>query len=192
MTESDKDREIRKLHSQLAALEAAPAAPPAAAAIGKKVDRKGWLIVALVGVLALISYCVKQGGGGGGGSGGGGGERQASASAYSTAAAWAPPAGYDVYTSKRGGSVGIEWADPTDAECRGGPAACWAANVVTENDCPRGLYASITLLNPTGHNIGWTNDTAQGVRAGERTRLVFRTHERGVDAARIAEVNCHR
>ena len=89
------------------------------------------------------------------------------------------------------GSVGVKWGKATRAECRGTGVTCWAMDVVTERDCPRSLYASITLLGANDNNIGWTNDTAQGVQAGEVTRLVFDTYERGAESARVAEIACY-
>lgn len=181
MSEGDKDREIRELRLRLEALEGRPRVAAPTIQVRKGADGKGWAIVAIVGTLVLVGYCFKLDGGG----------SQASGSDYTPESAWTPPAGYQLHASRRGGSVGLEWVDPTPAECRGSGVSCWAVNVITEQDCPRSLYASITLLGPAGDNMGWTNDAAQGVVAGERTKLVFRTYERDVQSARIAEINCY-
>ena len=103
---------------------------------------------------------------------------------------WSPPAGFTAYNATGGQRVGIEWSEATRAECRSG-VACFAVNVLAENGCPRNLYVSVTLLDDAGNNIGWTNDTAQGVQAGENTRLVFTTYEREAMTARVADVSCY-
>lgn len=105
---------------------------------------------------------------------------------------WTPPSGYTVFPEARGrGAVATDWSEASREECGSSRRArCWAINVITEKDCPRGLYAAITILSDAGQNVDWTNDTALGVRAGEVTRLIFTTYERGDLTARLAEVNC--
>jgi hypothetical protein len=107
----------------------------------------------------------------------------------SHAAAWTPPEGFTLHLTDPWKQVAYQWETPTRAECSRG-RSCFALNVVAENGCPRGLYAEIKLLNAAGANIGWTNDTAQGVEPNERVRLVFRTSEPGTKSAHVTEINC--
>lgn len=174
-----RDDEIAELKARLATIEAqrsepAPPPPPQAAPPRRNA---GCAIASVVGLLLLVAFCSQLG--------------SPDAPRTSTASGWQPPSGFDLVSTGRGRSVGVAWDEPTDAECRGSGTTCFAINVISEADCPRNLYVSITLLGEGGDNIGWTNDTAQGVQAGERTRLVFDTYERGVTSARIAEVNCY-
>lgn len=175
----DKDREIHDLKERLARLEGQPAAPsappPPVTPVKGKGGCGGWVAGGLA-VLAVLYFL-----GQGVSSVDGGGPANPS---------WVAPAGYVSEPNARGGGIATEWVKPTASECRGS-GGCFAMNVITERDCPNSLYASITLLGSGGDNMGWTNDTAQGVQAGERTRLVFNTYERGVDTARIAEINCY-
>ena len=103
-------------------------------------------------------------------------------------ATWTPPEGFIPYQTARGDNLAFQWVTPSD--CRTG-VMCFSMNVVVENGCARSLYAAITLLDSAGNNVGWTNDTAQGVMPGENTRLVFSTYERYAESARIAEVSCY-
>ncbi|HYC98502.1 hypothetical protein [Brevundimonas sp.] len=103
---------------------------------------------------------------------------------------WIAPPGFNVYKSTRGGGVATQWDEPTPAECSGDRASCFVVNVVTENDCPLSLYMSITLLNAAGQISGWTAETAQSVQPEERARLVFKTYDRGIVSARVAEIRC--
>lgn len=175
-----EEDEIRELKERLARLEGAgpatPAPPPVPAPRGAGCG--GWVAggIALLFVLYLIGRCTPEVG---------------SPGALSASTSWTPPAGYSLEPGASGGGIATQWETPTSRECRGSGVTCFAINVITERDCPRALYASITLLGEGGDNMGWTNDTAQGVQAGERTRLVFDTYERGVKSARIAEINCY-
>lgn len=179
----DQQREIAELEARLAQLKA-PTVPPILGAARKAAQKSDnriliGVIIAVVGAVAILSFMDAQPK-----------SRYDPASLSASEPSWSPPDGYDLHTTSRGGSVGVEWVEPTSAECRSG-VSCWAVNVITEKDCPRSLYASITLFNASGDNVGWTNDTAQGVQAGERTKLVFTTYERNVKSARIAELNCY-
>lgn len=182
MSEDERDREIRELRARLDAIQAGPGPSTvnAAAPSPKKSNGVG-RVVAVLAILGAVAYCSQQG--------------DTLSSTYSstidTTPRWTPPDGYERHEAPRGGGIGVQWEKPTRAECRGSGVTCFAVNVVTERSCPRNLYASITLFDATGNNIGWTNDTAQGVEAGERVRLVFDTYERGVDSARIAEISCY-
>lgn len=186
MSEDERDREIRELRARLDALQGQPAppVPPAPPTPPTPIKKSGGIgcAVAVVAVIATVSYCSQQNG--------------SSSDPYSSLAdtaptLWSPPEGFERHETSRGVGVGVQWEKPTRAECRGSGVTCFAVNVVTEQSCNRSLYASITLLNAAGNNIGWTNDTAQGVQAGETVRLVFDTYERGVETARIAELNCY-
>lgn len=169
----ERDDEIAALKARLAAVE--KGTPSRQSNRG----RKAVTVLVAVGLLAALGYCLQVGSGPG------------SNTASYSATAWQPPAGYDLHSAARGGHVGVEWVEPTDGDCRGSRVTCFAMNVVTERDCSRNLYASISLLDASGSNVGWTNDTAKGVRAGEPTRLVFNTYERNVHTARIAEIRCY-
>lgn len=180
----DKDEEIRELKERLARLENAPPQPsaPPPPVPPPATQRNGcgaWVIggLAVLVVLYMVGQC----------SSGADGSRPGS----TPSTTWTPPPGFTITDSGGRGAIAIEWVRPTNAECRGSGVTCFALNVVTERDCPRSLYASITLLDGSGNNIGWTNDTAQGVQAGEQTRLVFDTYERGAQTSRLAEINCY-
>lgn len=180
---NDQQREIAELEARLAQLKA-PAVTSEQAAARKAAQKKDNRIligvtVAVVGAVAILSFMDAQPK-----------DRSDPLSLSAAEPSWSPPSGYDRHTTSRGVGVGVEWVEATSGECRSG-VACWAVNVVTEKACPRSLYASIALFNAGGDNMGWTNDTAQGVVAGERTRLVFTTYERDAASARIAEINCY-
>lgn len=179
-----KDDEIRELRERLARLETSqpvdvPPAPPA--------KRKGGCANAIVAVLVLFALFVIVGTC----SEGSNPTTGSSGTITASTPAWVPPEGFDRHSTSTGGYVGVQWEKPTRAECRGSGVTCFAVNVVSEADCSRNFYMSITLLDAGGRNIGWTNDTAQGVRAGDQVRLVFDTYENGVKSAQVADVSCY-
>lgn len=178
---TDQDDEIRELKERLARLEQPsphpqPGLPPPQAKSGSGCGTFIGLGAVLIVGFFMVSMCNGDSG---------------EVPGVVETASWTPPPGYYKEPTTRGGGIATEWEKPTRSECRGSGVTCFAINVVTERDCPRSLYASITLLDATGNNIGWTNDTAQGVQAGEKTRLVFDTYERGAESARLAEINCY-
>lgn len=181
----DKEREIQELRDRLAALEGQPKPPPLNASPTKGSKEQGCAIAvfATLIVVGLVSYCGSQTTN----------TTSSSLAGMPSEPAWIPPEGYalEAYAGGNRSRMGTKWVTPTANECRGSGKTCFAIEVVTEKPCYRGLYASITLLGKDDTNIGWTNDTAQGVEAGEKVRLVFGTYERGVEAARLAEINCY-
>lgn len=180
----DKDREIADLKARLSALEkpgAAPSKPPPPASPGAQA---GCAIVLVIVGLVFFTMCSRSGDSASSSS-------TASSDTYPAVAAWTPPEGYTRQVTDRGDQLGVKWMTPNRSECTGSGVTCFGLSVVSEKGCPRNLYVSVTLLSKTGENIGWTNDTAQGVQAGEPVRLVFETYERGAATSRIAEVNCY-
>lgn len=176
---NDKDDEIRELKARLDSIEASrnqplPSPPP------PKRPMSGCLIFIIVAALGIAGLAVI-------GTIGGAMEDVETASGPTD---WTPPEGFTPYRTDNGRWVAVEWSRPTRAECRTG-RRCFAMNVVAKEACPSSLYASIKLLGDGGDNIGWTNDTAQGVDAGERVRLVFTTYEAGAKSAAIAEMSCY-
>lgn len=174
---SENDAEVAALRARLAALEAKAATPPPPPEKPKS-KKNGWGCLAVIAIVLVAAYVYGE-------------AYDSTADPLSpTAASWTPPEGYSIAPGN-GGKIATKWSEATRSECRGGGVSCFALDVVTDRDCSRSLYVSVTLLSATDDNIGWTNDTAQGVSAGENVRLVFSTYEPGVETARIAEINCY-
>lgn len=188
----DKDQELRALRERVAKLEASGeqvVVPTAIAPVQPKPKGMGGCGVAAVVVSGLVvaGWLIATIFSSGAPSGG----FDIAQDIKAQQSLWTPPSGYSVHETEGGDRIGIEWTKPSRSECRGGGVTCFAVNLVSEKDCPRNLYASITLFDAANRNIGWTNDTAQGVRANEPIRLVFTTYTENVDAARVAELSCY-
>jgi len=181
----DADKEIAELKERLAALEKAKAAAAPAPVVAPSPTSSGsvGLVLVVIGIAVLlgVAYAVTHTTG------------SESHSAYTPAGepAWSPPPGYEIHETAEGKAVGVQWAKAKEGECIGSRGACVALIVVSKEACPRNFYASITLLDKAGQNIGWTNDSAQGVRPGEPARLVFESYTPNVVSARVAELNCY-
>jgi hypothetical protein len=64
-------------------------------------------------------------------------------------------------------------------------------SIIAREGCPSSLYAEITILDSSGTNIGYTNDTTSGLGAGQKAKMVFETFEPGAKNARLAEISCY-
>ena len=185
----ERDEEIAALKARLEQIEGRkPEAVQVAQPAAKKSSGFGKGFFGCFGVLAAIALCVLT---------------LAFCSAWNIAedqrlgeigqsrSGWTPPEGFVLAAADRGGAVGTKWFEPTREECGRGRATCAGLEIVSEKGCPRNLYASILLLDANGANIGWTNDTAQGVQPNQIARLVFRSYQPDIHTTRIAEINCY-
>lgn len=82
-----------------------------------------------------------------------------------------------------------KWMEKGEFSCPYSGTRCWGLEVVSSYGC-QDLYGKITILDAEKYNIGWTNDTATGIRSMERVVLIFDTFESRAKYARIAELNC--
>jgi hypothetical protein len=62
--------------------------------------------------------------------------------------------------------------DGKDYRCTYSSAYCWGVEMLTKLGCSS-LYAEMTILDSSGRNIGFTNDSANGVRPNEKVILIF-------------------
>lgn len=100
---------------------------------------------------------------------------------------WTAPEGYTTTQTDNGVPFGIKWQKKPKCELGDW---CMGVDIITSVNCPH-FYASITLLDKSDTNIGWTNDSAQGVIAGEKASLTFNGYQSGVASGRIAETKCY-
>jgi hypothetical protein len=98
------------------------------------------------------------------------------------------PRGFDSYDSDS--AYRFLSGKKGEYRCTYSGAYCWGIEFVSRTGCDN-LYVELTILDSTGRNIGFTNDTTSGVRAGERVVLIFDTFDSAADKARIAEVSCY-
>lgn len=108
-------------------------------------------------------------------------------SSTSTTQPWRP-SGYNVYSYQDG--IAFRWLESNEFKCEFYDW-CWGMEILTRYGCPSSLYAEINILNKGGANIGWTNDTAQRLRSGDKAILVFGTYENDAKMAEIAEITCY-
>lgn len=110
-----------------------------------------------------------------------------SSSSTTTTESWNPE-GYSVVAPDQG--IAVRWLDSGEYKCEYYDW-CWGMEVISRWGCPSSLYAEINLLNKNGVNIGWTNDSTQGLRAGDKAILVFGTYEASAESARLADISCY-
>ena len=69
-------------------------------------------------------------------------------------------------------------------------AYCWGVELIAKSGCSS-LYAELTILDKSDRNVGWTNDTANNIRANEKVVLVFDSFDDGADTGRLSKVSCN-
>lgn len=101
--------------------------------------------------------------------------------------AW-KPSGFNSFA----GDATLAWRflDSGEYSCSYSGWRCGGIEVVSQNGCDS-LYSEVTVLDSGGSNIGWTNDTAQGVSPMEKVKLIFDFTEDDASQFRVAELNCH-
>jgi len=150
----------------------AAAAPAAAAKPAKKESSAAGGAVLLVLIIGGAWWFFGRGSGGGGG-------------VVPDLQPWTAPAGYTKYDAK----TAYVWVNPTASECLGDH--CWAMELVTRDGCPTSLYVELSLEDATGTSVGYTNDVAGVLAAGQKARLVFDSFEASATKARLTQVTCY-
>lgn len=96
------------------------------------------------------------------------------------------PKGFTEYK----GDIAWRWLERGEFNCSYGDH-CWGMLVVAKNGCPSSLYAEITILDGSGSNVGYTNDTTSGLSPGQQAKLIFEDFTPGADSARLGEISCY-
>ena len=96
------------------------------------------------------------------------------------------PKGFTEYK----GDIAWKWLEHGEFRCSYGDH-CWGMLVVAKNGCPSSLYAEITILDGSGSNVGYTNDTTSGLSPGQQAKLIFEDFTPGADSARLGEISCY-
>lgn len=93
------------------------------------------------------------------------------------------PKGYSQYDN----NVAFRIRNSSEASC-GYRDRCWQMEVVSKNGCDS-LYAELTRLGPNKENVGYTNDTTNHLKPGQKAVLTFAAFDdsRG---AQLSEINC--
>jgi len=77
-----------------------------------------------------------------------------------------------------------------DYRCTYSSSYCWGVEMLTKYGCSS-LYAEMTILDSSGRNIGFTNDTASSIRPNEKVILIFDSFEDGADQGRLDLISCY-
>ena len=99
--------------------------------------------------------------------------------------AWTVPAGFTRFDA----GTGYRWIEPVSGDCIADK--CWAMEVVTRAGCPNSLYVELSLVDSSGTAVGYTNDVAGVVAAGQKARLTFDSFEPSAHEARLTELTCY-
>lgn len=137
----------------------------------------GWIIIAIVGL--AVAY---------GAFGTPKPQGAATPNPAAPIAAWWPP-GFTVWSADS--SVAYQWLTQGTFACTYSSGICWGMTIVTRDGCPTSLYAEVSLADASGTAIGYTNDVAGAVSAGQRAQIIFDTFETTARTARISKISCY-
>jgi hypothetical protein len=62
--------------------------------------------------------------------------------------------------------------------------------VITRDGCPSGIYAEIAILDKSGVQIDFTNDSTTRVLPKTKVKLTFDTFNEQAEQAQISEIRC--
>jgi hypothetical protein len=67
---------------------------------------------------------------------------------------------------------------------------CYNVSIVTKTGCSQ-IYAEMTLMDSSGANVGYTNDTSSAVQPLQVVKMRFDVIEESADTGRLTEVSCY-
>ena len=108
-----------------------------------------------------------------------------SASTYDSS--WIPT-GFTAYADDE--NVAWRWGTTSETNCTYDSGSCWSAIVITRDGCPSGIYAEISILDKSGVQIDYTNDTTTRVLPKARVKLTFDTFNDQAEKAQIGKISC--
>jgi len=91
------------------------------------------------------------------------------------------------FTEYEDGLTAWDWADRS---CSYYSGRCSHMDVVTWIGCPN-LYVEVNFLDSSNSVIDWSNDTARGLRAGDRAKLEFVSFDDNARSTRLVEISCY-
>jgi hypothetical protein len=96
------------------------------------------------------------------------------------------PKGYSEYET----GIAYKWLTYGQYSCTYSSSYCWGMSVISVTGC-NSLYVEINILDSAGNNIGFTNDTTSGLRAGQSAKLIFDSFEDAADKAQVSKISCY-
>lgn len=87
-------------------------------------------------------------------------------------------------------NVAWRWGTGSETNCTYSTGACWSVVLITRDGCPSGMYAELAILDSSGVQIDFTNDSTTRVLPKTKVKLTFDTFNEEADTARLSEVSC--
>ncbi len=94
------------------------------------------------------------------------------------------PEGFESYDS----NTAYRFQDKGEFRCD--YFSCWGMEFVSKVSCSS-FYVEITILDSSGANIGYSNDSASGVQPNQKVKMKFDAVEDAAQTARLAKVSCY-
>jgi len=97
------------------------------------------------------------------------------------------PKGFDTYSEDS--NVAWRWLENNEFKCTVGDS-CWGMLVIAQNGCPNSLYGEVSILDSSGTQISYTNDSLSVAMPMQKNKLIFDSFEPNANKARLARISC--
>ena len=95
------------------------------------------------------------------------------------------PEGFTKYDDE----VAWRWSPRDSYNCRRN-RSCLQIEVVPKTGCDS-LYAKASLVDSSGNNVGYTNESTSDVSAGQKALLMLDTYRDNFSTFRLAKISCY-
>lgn len=85
---------------------------------------------------------------------------------------------------------GFAYKNQAGNQCSYG-ASCASFGIVSETACPTSLYVEVNMLDASGAIVDWSNDTAQGLKAGQVARMAANSYNSNFSSWQFAKIHCY-
>ena len=96
------------------------------------------------------------------------------------------PKGYEEIA----GFPGFAYKNKAGNPCDYG-ASCASFGIVSEVSCPSMLYAEVNMMDSSGAVVDWSNDTVQGLMAGQVARMAANSYADNFTRWRFTKISCY-
>ena len=84
-------------------------------------------------------------------------------------------------------NVAVKWSPDGSYSCS--HRRCAQLEVVTNIDCEN-LYGEVTKIDSAGNSVGYTNDTLENIKMGQKSPLMFDTYG-DFESFELVKISCY-
>jgi len=108
------------------------------------------------------------------------------ASKYSVTPAWYP-SDFNLFSDDA--NIAWRWLENNEFSCSIGDS-CWGMLVIAQDGCPSSLYAEVSILDSSGTQIAYSNDSLSVAAPMQKNKLTFESFDSSANTARLTKISC--